>query len=252
MADSASPTFTPPPPSAWPRRFAVAVVAALLIGGLWWGWQSWTSGWMPDRARWPTQGVAVGADNAPVSWAGLASQGATFAYIDATDGAEAVSPRFTAEHDAAVAAGLRVGAIHRFDICALASEQAAAFVRLVPREASALPPAVMLDFSARCERRPTRALLLTELTTFLTQVETHMGKAAVVSPGADIEADYGVAEAVNRPLWLRSNRAEPAPEAGQWTIWQANDAALVAGSTGPTRWLVTNDGTGMVQTGADR
>jgi lysozyme len=99
----------------------------------------------------------------------------------------------------------------------------------------------MLDIDPDCPRRPTRALLLSELTTFLTQVETHLGKPAILSPSADFEAEYHVGDAVNRPLWLRSPRREPAADAPAWVIWQANDALSVIGSTGPTRWLVAHD-----------
>jgi lysozyme len=220
-----------------PRLLLVVALAAAIA----FGWHWWTSHWRPDATTWPKQGVAVAAENAPISWPSLVSQGAGFAYIDATNGTQLPDASFNREHDAAQAAGLRVGAIHHFALCALASEQAAGFVRIVPREATALPPAVMLDIDPDCPRRPTRALLLSELTTFLTQVETHLGKPAILSPSADFEAEYHVGDAVNRPLWLRSPRREPAADAPAWVIWQANDALSVIGSTGPTRWLVAHD-----------
>ncbi len=231
-----------------PKRRGALLLGALALfvaAGGWWGVQAWTGGWAPDQARWPTQGVAVGAANAPVDWAALSRQGVDFVYIDATDGADTASADFTAQHAAALAAGLSVGAIHHFNVCAMASEQAAAFVTLVPREADALPPAVMVDFNDTCARRPTKALLVTELTTFLTQVETHMGKVALIGPADDIEADYAVVDAVDRPLWLRSDRLEPAPDQPQWVIWQANDAATIDGIAGLARRLVANDGAGV-------
>ncbi len=237
-----------PQPLPAPRRRGALLLVALALfvaAGGWWGMQTWSSRWTPDQARWPTQGVAMDATNGPVDWAALSRQGIDFVYIDATDGADTASADFTVQHDAALAAGLKVGAIHHFDVCAMASEQAAAFVTLVPREADALPAAVMVDFDDDCARRPTKALLVTELTTFLTQVETHMGKVALIGPASDVEAEYAVADAVERPLWLRSNRVEPGPEQPQWVIWQANDAATVDGVTGLARRLVANDDAGV-------
>ena len=184
----------------------------------------------------------MGGATRPGSWPSLASQGASFPYIDATDGRGRANPGFTREHDAALASGFRVGAIHHYGLCTMASEQADGFVRLVPRDRDALPTAIILDMDENCPRKPTRALLLTELSTFLNQVETHMGKAAVIAPDAAFEAEYRLSEAINRPLWLRSNRSEPEAEGPAWVIWQANDALTVAGSTGPTRWLVLNEG----------
>ena len=124
----------------------------------------------------------------------------------------------------------------------MANEQAGAFVQLVPREADALPAAIILDLDDDCPSKPSRALLLTELSTFLNQLETHMGKAAVIAPSDAFEAEYQVAEAINRPLWLRANRSAPDADAGAWIIWQANDALRITGSKGLTRWLVLNDG----------
>ncbi|MFM6854724.1 MAG: GH25 family lysozyme [Sphingopyxis sp.] len=221
------------------RRAALAVGIALVLAlALRW----WVTHWRPSPADWPMQGVAVGAANAPVRWAGLASQGANFAYIDATTGANGTNAGFTAEQGAARAAGLRVGAIHHFALCALASEQAASFVRLVPRDADALPPAVMLDVDPHCARHPTRALLLSELSTFLNQVETHMGKAAIIAPSADFEQEYSISSAINRAMWLRRTIREPDVDGPPWVMWQANDALRIDGSTGPTRWLVLHDG----------
>lgn len=227
------------PASHWRRAMLLVTLAALATAFGWWAWQSFAGSWRPDVARYPVQGVAISGDNEPVSWAAMVRQGARFAYIDATEGAHGVR-LFSTERLAARAAGLPVGAIHHFDICALASEQAAAFVTLVPRETDALPPAVLLDMGDDCPRRPSKALLLTELTTFLTQVETHMGKTAMVSVSPRIEADYALLQEVGRPVWLRRNRAEPRPEDGEWALWQANDALAIDGAQGEVRWLVAN------------
>jgi lysozyme len=226
------------------RRIGLRLFAALLLAGALWlahGW--WASAWKPDAARWLGGGVAIGPADVPVNWGRLARDGVAFAYLDATAGSRIAFPAYTAEHDAALAAGIRTGAIHRFDICTMASEQAAAFVRLVPREAPALPPAVLIEAGEGCERRPTRALLLSELTTFLTQVETHLGKPAVIGVADNLEDEYSLTAALNRPLWIRSPRSEPDPALTGWAIWLANDRLSVDGVAGPARWLVANDRT---------
>lgn len=238
MSDGA-PSYGPGAVRRWVIRLVMLLV---LAGAIATGWKIWANGWRPDTSQWPMQGVAIGPTNAPVSWPSLASQGANFAYIDATDGEGRANPAFTREQAAARASGFRVGAIHYFGLCTLVSQQADGFVRLVPRDPEALPPAIILDLDDDCPRKPTRALLLTELSTFLNQLETHMGKAAIIAPDAAFEAEYQVTQAINRPLWLRSNRSEPPIDGPDWIIWQANDTLKVAGSTGPTRWLVLNDG----------
>lgn len=201
----------------------------------------WLSRWQPDRDRWPLQGVAVGSANDPISWPTLAATGAQFAYIDAVTNGSRAHSGFTAEHDRAVAAGLRVGAVHHYALCRLASEQAAAFVTLVPREDQALPTAVMIEDDPDCRQRPTRALLLSELTTFLNQVETHVGKPAIIAPSSAVEAEYRLSEAINRPLWVRRQLRAPVPTATRpWVVWEANSYLHSDGATGAVRRLVLN------------
>lgn len=227
---------------SFPRRLVLsAVAAATLAGAGYAAWSGWAVKWRPDPTIWPLQGVAIGAENVPTSWPGLAQANIQFAYIDATRGARVANSRFTADHDAANVVGIRTGAIHHYALCAQVGDQAASFVRLVPREGAALPPLIMLSLDPNCRRQPTRALLLTELSTFLTQVETHMGKAAIIAPSAEFEAIYETSGAINRPLMIHSVRSEPAEDGPDWVLWLANDRAIVSGSTGPTRWLVLHD-----------
>src|SRR3546814_7465207 len=59
-------------------------------------------------------------------------------------------------------------------------------------------PVVWLDYDDRCPDRPTRALLLSELATFLAQIEAHMGKRSLIAPGPNFEADYQVTRGIAR------------------------------------------------------
>lgn len=229
------------PPSPWRKRRRSAIMLMLMIALALLGYRWWSAHWRPDQARWPTQGVAIAAANAPISWPSLMTQGIGFAYIDATRGAGLSNPHFTADHDDALAAGLRIGTIHHYRLCISAMEQAANFVRLVPREEAALPPIVMLEVEDDCGHQPTRALLMSELTTFLTQLETHMGKAAVIAPTPDFEERFAITGAINRPLVAISLRSEPGPDDPPWLLWLANDRLTISGSTGPTRLMVLGD-----------
>ncbi len=214
-----------------------AILAAVVTALLWW----WAGTWQPDRERWPLQGVAVGAANTPISWDTLAATGAQFAYIDAIMDGTRPSPSFTREHDRAIAAGVRVGAVHHYALCRPANVQAAAFVTSVPREGYGLPPAIIIADDPDCRTRPSRALLLSELTTFLNQIETHLGKPAILAPATDLETEYHVADAINRPLWVQRNWREPSPDATRpWVVWQANDRLRSDGASGTVRRLVLN------------
>ncbi len=213
--------------------FLLLIVPLLLFGAL-----GYAQKWRPDRALYPVQGVALGADNGAIHWGRLRAAGADFAYLDATFGAARQDASYLANRDGARAAKMRFGAIHHYDLCALASDQAGNFDRLVPRDADALPAAVAIDYRTGCDDRPTQAMLESELTAFLNQIEIHMGRKAILAPSPAIAADYDLTT-LKRPLWLQ--RSFRAPEAGPaWRLWQASDRARIDGADGNVRWNVIN------------
>lgn len=217
------------------RRIGAAIVLLLLATGLalW-----WAARWTPDRTLYPTQGVTIDAGNGDVQWGSIKAAGADFAYVMGTDGTRGIDAQFTRNMTAAREAGVQTGAIHRYSLCQLATDQAANFIRHVPRRADALPAVVWLDYDDRCPDRPTRALLLSELATFLAQIEAHMGKRSLIAPGPAFESDYQVTKGIARTIWLRRDFFEPDYAAHPWAMWQANDYVRLTGANGTVGWNV--------------
>lgn len=219
----------------WLRRIGGMLLLLVLAAGLalW-----WAARWTPPREQFPIQGVTIDAANGAVHWGSIKAAGADFAYIAATDGTAGLDPMFARNMAAAREAGIQTGAIHRYSLCQLATDQAANFIRHVPRRADALPAVVWLDYDDRCPDRPTRALLLSELATFLAQIEAHMGKRSLIAPGPAFEADYKVTQGIARTTWLRRDFFEPDYGAHPWAMWQANDYIRLSGADGTVGWNV--------------
>lgn len=219
----------------WVRRTgAVAVLLLLLAGLAMW----WAARWTPPRSDYPLQGVTINAANGNVHWGSVKAAGADFAYLMATDGDKRADPKFVRNEDAAGAMGIRTGAIHRFNLCQFASDQAANFIRHVPRRRDSLPPAVWLDLDDSCSERPTRALVLSELATFLAQIEAHLGKSSIIAPSAAFESRYHVASGIARTTWLRRDFFAPSYGEHPWAMWQANDYIRLSGVDGTVGWNV--------------
>lgn len=210
-----------------------AIVAAAMLAG-----SFYATRWAPDRAAYPFQGVEIAASNAPVDWAVVRGDGADFAYLVATRGADGREPGFESSWQAVEAAGLRRGAIHVYSLCRLATDQANNFNTSVPHSDDALPPAVAIDFEAGCVARPDRAVLIDELVRFLTMIETHMGKPALLKISARVEKDYKLTEAIKRPLWSVGNFIAPRYGAREWRMWQASDLRRIDGVGTPVQWNV--------------
>jgi lysozyme len=224
------------------RRLAAWAILLLFAGGalIW-----WAARWMPDRDQYPVQGISVSAANGDVAWGRIKAAGASFAYLAATDGARGRDARFAANRDNARAQAIRSGAVHRYRLCDFAADQAANFIRNVPRDPAALPPAVWLELDDDCAARPSRALLLSELTTFLAQIEAHMGKRSIIAPSASFDAEYRVSQDVARTTWVRGFFFEPDYGAHDWTMWQASAYVRISGADGTVGWnVVRGDGDG--------
>ena len=218
------------------RLIGALLLVAMIAGGAgWWHVTHWT----PDRSAWPLQGVEIGAEDGPVNFAALRAVGADFAYLDASASAFARDPAFVANLEAARAAKMQVGAVHRYDPCQPAEKQAANFVTVVPREKALLPPAVALDDLAdACPVKVSDAAVESELTTFLNQIETHTGKAAILKVSPAFEARYHIARAIDRNLWLERTRFQPDYAGRPWMLWTANAALATEASPDPLRWVV--------------
>lgn len=221
----------------WRLQVMAALLLVAIVAGAWGWWH--LRHWTPDRALYPLQGVEIGAGDGAVSWPSLKAIGADFAYVDASASAFARDPRFVDNFEAARAAGMQLGALHRYDPCQPAGTQAANFVTTVPRDTRLLPPAVELDMLAdECPVKVSDARVESELMTFLNQVETHTGKPVILKVTPRFQSRYAIAHKLDRNLWLVRDRFEPGYAGRPWTMWTANGALANEVAQGGLRWVV--------------
>ncbi len=194
--------------------------------------------WAPSAADFPRQGPMLSDANGSINWPQLAISKPDFVYLVATEGSAGRSTQFARNRDAATREAIPYGVAHAFQYCEQATEQSTNFDTFVPRDPTALPPVILLDLDKVCRIAPTRALIISELTTFLNQIEAHMGKPAIISPSVEFEQTYQISRAVNRTLWLRRNFFQPDYGERPWVMWQANEHRHIPGVDGAVRWNV--------------
>jgi lysozyme len=228
---------------AFKRWLLLPVLAVALAAGALAVW-SWATHWAPDRTHYAVQGLWLDAASGPVEWAtvkadGPGGKGADFVYLTASTGASDRDPAFAAAFDAARAAGLQVGAVHVYDLCVPADVQASNFVTTVPRDKHMLPAAIALDIDARrCPDPPGEASIDSELTTFLNEVERHLGRPVVLMPTAAVEARYHLAARIDRNVWVIGSYRVPTYATRPWVLWTATHRLHIAGVEAPVRWVV--------------
>jgi lysozyme len=221
----------------WKKRIGVAGAVIITIGvGYAAGW-TWMHHWRPsDQYRF--QGVDVAEANGAVDWWAVKRAGADFAYVRATSGADKRDARFQESWAGLYETGLRRGASHLYSICRLATDQANLFNTTVPRDDSALPAALELDFAEDCPTRPAPPIVLDEVRRYITMVESHTGKPVLLKVSKAFDASYGVTLAIPRPVWAVQDFFPPDYPARRWRMWQANGTRRIDGVDGPIHWDV--------------
>jgi lysozyme len=217
-------------------RIVAALILAVVVAAAWGWWE--LRHWTPDASRFPDQGAELGAGDGDVRFETLKALGAEFVYLHAS-GAGGRDRAFAVNLAAARAAGLRVGAVHRFDPCVPADRQSAVFVLMVPRARELLPPAIALDGDGDdCPTKVPEAEVESELLTLINQIEAHAGKPAILQIARAFERRYHLAGRLDRNLWVVGTWAQPAYAGRPWLMWTANTALATEGADNPIRWVV--------------
>ena len=212
---------------AWP----VGVVGVLAALGSY-GWFRWFPDHRPELRSGERYGIDVSNHQGDVDWGRGAGDDIEFAYVKATEGGDHVDDRFHANWMGADAAGLDRGAYHFFTLCRPGADQAANFLKAVPEDPDALPPAVDLELAGNCADRPSRSRVEREVRAFIDAVEAKTGRPVVLYLGDDFEGRYHLRDDLDRPDWRR--RILLRPRGDRWWIWQVSGEARVDGIDGPT------------------
>ncbi|MEO9601029.1 GH25 family lysozyme [Parasphingorhabdus sp.] len=214
---------------------AVTAVVLLIIAFI---LRSVILSWAPSRDQYPVQGISVDESHGQIIWHIAGATGVDFAYVQATNGAKKRDEKFAENIKGARESGVRYGALHNYSLCHLATDQATMFVTTVPRGDNMLPPAVRLAFDNDCRDRPSRALVLSELNTFLNQIEAHSEKPTIVAVSKDFEQLYNISSGIDRTFWLEANFFPPDYATKPWVMWRASDMRRISGVDGPINWNV--------------
>jgi lysozyme len=205
----------------------VLIVAALVAAV---GWFEAIPRYRPHLQPGESYGIDVSNHQGTIDWEDVASDGVSSAYVKATEGDDFVDKRFAENWSGAASAGIARGAYHFFTLCSSGAAQAANFLRVLPTDAQALPPAVDLEYSG-CTQRPDQATFQRELQTFIDTVERTVGKRVVVYAMPSFTKTYPLLDAWTPDRWVRRLFRRPADD--NWIVWQASDRGRVKGITEP-------------------
>ncbi len=221
------------------RLFQLAALLALIaVVYAAWFWFEMRS-WRPDQETYPEQGVVIPARTAGVRFETLKATGADFVYLELAGAGSSPDPDFSDRIAAAHEAGLKLGLVQQFDPCQRADPQSALFTRMVARDPDFLPPALaLIALPDSCEPRVSDAAVMSEVLTLVNQIEMHTGQSAILKLGESFEARFGMANALDRDLWLVRDRLRPRYAPRPWLLWSANSQLTSDAVSEPVEWVV--------------
>ena len=223
------------------------IVVIIVLALLGWAAFSISRSWTAPREQYALQGINISAEDGEISWPSMAAQNINFAYMLATRSSDYRDPSFAAHFNGAQDVEIGFGALHHYSLCRLATDQSENFVTTVPRRPGVMPPAVYLAFEEGCDDRPARELVLSELTTFLNQIEAHSGKRAIVRMSEEFEETYRIGADIGRNIWLEGNFFPPDYSAKPWIMWSDNDSYIIDGIEEPVEHVVIRQEQEQVQ-----
>ncbi|WP_274424439.1 glycoside hydrolase family 25 protein [Chelativorans sp. YIM 93263] len=199
-------------------------------------------------AHYAVHGTDVAKYQGKVNWQHLRQAGIAFAFIKATEGGDRVDDMFHRNWREAKAAGIPRGAYHFFYFCRPAIEQARWFIEHVPRDRSALPPVLDMEWnhlSPTCRKRPAPEIVRAEMRIFLNAVERHYGKRPIIYTSIDFFDRNDLRRFTGYEFWLRSVAGHPDVKYGNhpWTFWQYTGTGILPGVEGNVDINVFKGGT---------
>lgn len=187
--------------------------------------------------QYAVHGTDVSKYQRDIDWAKARDSGVSFAFIKATEGADRVDDKFRQNWLGTSSAGVPRGAYHFYYFCKSASEQAAWYIRNVPRDRFSLPPVLDMEWnpdSPSCKLRPKPEVVRAEMKTFLQIVERHYGKKPIIYTSIDFFDDNGLSGFQGYPYWLRSVAGHPTSRYGDhpFRFWQYTGTGVIPGIRG--------------------
>ena len=187
--------------------------------------------------RMPIQGIDASKYQGNIDWNAVREAGIRFAYIKTTEGGDHVDEKFYDNWEGAAAAGVPRGAYHFMYWCRTAAEQAVWFSHAVPRDSTALPPVLDLEWnmdSKTCPRKVSREVALEKIRLMLSVMEQHTGKKPVIYTDITFHKEVLEGELRDYDFWLRSVAAEPDERYSNrdFLMWQYTATGKVPGIKG--------------------
>ncbi|MFC7440811.1 GH25 family lysozyme [Laceyella putida] len=171
------------------------------------------------------KGLDVSHHQGDIDWEKVKDDDFRFVFIKATEGRDFIDQRFGKNWQQAKEQGFLVGAYHFFSMGSTGKQQAAHFIRTVPKQADSLPPVIDVEIHLNHDQRKVRQ----ELLALAQQLEQHYGKKPILYVTYDTYNQYVKHAFPQYPIWIRDIKKFPTLQDRDWLFWQYSNRGRVNG-----------------------
>lgn len=176
-----------------------------------------------DKSRYPVWGIDVSRHQSHINWEKVSDSGIDFVFVKATEGVTVRDPLYKNHFEELKKHQIIRGAYLFFSYKSTGKDQAKNFINTVRLDKGDLPPVLDVEFK---RRMPSRKKIISEVKSWLKDVENHYGVKPIIYLDYDFYQKY-LKGSISKDyvLWITDYYGEPE----DWTFWQQTDRYKIPG-----------------------
>ena len=184
--------------------------------------------------EYPIKGFDASHHQGTINWSKISTKQYQFVYLKATEGGDFKDSMFQENWLKARESGLKVGAYHFYRLCTDGDVQAKNFIATVPNKPDALPPAIDLEYDAKCINVHTKEQLLKEIQIMHDVIKAHYAKQPIFYVSKNFYHIVLMGSFKDVPLWIRDYDEKPQlKDQRHWMFWQYTNQGKINGISQP-------------------
>lgn len=184
-----------------------------------------------DRETYPVRGIDISAHNGKIDFEKVAADGIEFVFIKATEGGDWRDTAFERNYQAAMDAGLRVGAYHFFRFDVEGWRQSVNIIRALGDRHLDLP--VGIDVEEWTNNTDVTTEEVVQNLRSLIELLRQNGREAVIYTNKRGYHRFIRGRFDDVSLWICSFTSPALRDDTRWTVWQHSHVGRVRGIDGP-------------------
>ena len=189
------------------------LLVPVCVLGLYAGWCYGTFYGYVDPILYSSRGIDISHHQSKIDWDALQTDPVDFVYMKATEGNDYLDAEFKRNWKESKRVGIPRGAYLFMTFCSPPEQQAAFFIKKVPKDETALPPVIDVEFNPGCKNMPSNEEIQSRMEVVYKQLHDAYGIEPIVYTTPSFYENHLLGTSIDR-FWVASW--------GVWPFWKPN------------------------------